>query len=125
MKIIINGNHAEKLTDALETVQARCSVRTLCADEVEKILETATRNLGVSKKAMVGTKLLYTGAQHFPSSYKYQADSTHFTAEHNGRHWVVTSVTRKACPNRQNDTHLTLSEVTKTALIERFANYQS
>lgn len=125
MKIIINGNHAEKLTVALETVQARCSVRILCADKVEEILETATRNLGVSKKAMAGTKLLYTGALYFPSSYKYQVDSTHFTAEHNGQYWAVTNITRKTCPNRQNDTHLTLSEGTKAALIERFANYQS
>lgn len=36
MKIIINGNHAEKLTDVLETVQARCSARTLCAALIER-----------------------------------------------------------------------------------------
>ena len=124
-KIIIDGNHTEKLTDALETIQARCSVRTLIADEVEDILNNATSKLGISKKAMAGTKLLYTGAERFPNAYKYRPESTRFTAEHNGRYWVVTSITRDTCPNREDDTHLYLSESAQKALIARFESYQS
>ena len=125
MKIIINGNHAEKLTDALETLQARCTARTITASEVEDILDYATSKLGISKKAMTGTKLVYTGAEHFPNAYKYRPESTHFTAEHNGRFWVITEIARATCPNRADNTHLNLSESAKAALLERFASYQS
>lgn len=125
MKIIINGKHTEKLANALDTIQARCTARTLTADRIEEVLNTASSNLGISKKAMAGTKLVYTGATHFPNAYKYRPESTHFTAEHNGRFWVITDITRATCPDRADDTHLTLSESAKAALLERYASYKS
>lgn len=125
MKIIINGNHTEKLASALETIQARCTARTLTADRIEDILNSAASKLGISKKAMAGTKLVFTGAKQFPNAYKGIPESTHFTAEHNGRFWVITDITRSTCPDRAADTHLTLSESAKAALLERYAYYQS
>lgn len=125
MKIIINGNHREKLESALSAAQAHCTARTLDCDDIEYKLERVTARLGIAKAAMKGTRLTYTGAQHFPKAYQHTPESTHFTAEHNGRFWVVTSITRAECPNRQDDCSLTLSDSAKEAILRAHESFQA
>lgn len=119
MKIIINGHHVSKLATALDEAQAHSRARTLTTEDVEHILEKVTAEIGVSRSALTGTKLHYTGAEHFPSAYKYRPESTHFTAEHNGRAWVVTDIFRSTCPNRRANVSISLSQSAKTALVAR------
>lgn len=121
-KIVINGKHREKLAAELEKVQNRCTARTLTVREIERILDRAERELAVSKKALTGTTLTYTGAQTFPRAYKYRPESTHFTATFNGRNWVIFEISRDDCPNHHDDTTLQLSDSVKAALLERFSS---
>lgn len=120
-KIIINGNHTQKLTDALAAVQSRCTARTLTVSDVERILEDAFKRLSISKKALAGTRLEYSGAEHFASAYKYMPESTQFVAEYDGRHWCVLSVSRSFCPDRESNTSIKLSESAQAALVARFS----
>lgn len=122
-KITINGKHKEKLAAELEKLQHRCTARTLTVGGIESILSETERKLGVSKKALTGTVLTYTGAQPFPRAYKYQPESTHFTAEFNGRHWVILEISRDDCPNRDDDTTLQLSDGVKEALLKQFSSF--
>lgn len=120
MKIIINGNHADKLDAALTEVQNRCTDRTLTVSDVERILESASDKLSIPKASLNGTRLAYTGAEKFPSAYKYRPESTHFVAEHNGRFWVIVEIIRRTCPNRTDNASLHLSDSAKEALLRSF-----
>ena len=124
MKIIINGSHTEKLAAALDEVQARCTARTLTVADVESILEDATAKLPISKAAMKGTRLEYTGAEKFPSAYKYRPESTHIIAEHNGRYWVILDIDRYTCPNRNDNAGLRLSDSAKEALLRSLESFE-
>ena len=118
MKIIINGKHTEKLTEALEAVQARCTARTLTCSDVERILDEVTERLHVSKANLKGTRIDYTGAEKFPGAYKFRPESTHFIAEHNGRHWVILDIGRYTCPNRRENVNITMSLLTRAAVLD-------
>ena len=120
MKIIINGNHREKLEAELDNVQSRCKVRCLTVEAIESILESVSEKLSIPKKAMNGVKLDYTGAEKFPSAYKHTPESTHFIAEHNGRYWVVIEIGRYICPNRINNASVILTDEAKAAILEKF-----
>lgn len=104
MKIAINGKHHEKLADALNDAQKRCSARCLTVEQVEAVLESINSRLDrIAKKAIAGTRIIYTGAEKFPNAYRHIPESTHFTAEHNGRYWAIVAVWRGVCPNRINN----------------------
>ena len=120
MKIIINGNHSEKLAEALDKIQSRCTARILSCEKIEEILADAIKKIDIPKTTMKGTVLIYTGAEHFPKSYKYRPESTHFTAEHNGLFWVITDISRNFCPNRTDNSSIILSETAQTALLKKF-----
>jgi predicted component of type VI protein secretion system len=121
MKIIIDGNHIEKLTDTLTAVQARCTARTLTAADVEHILQKATESLrGISKAAMKGVKVIYTGGERFPNAYRYRPESTQFAAEHNGKHWVIYELCRAECPNRLDNVGFILTETAQAAILQTY-----
>lgn len=124
MKIIINGNHTEKLRIALDDVQSRCKARTLTVSDIEYILESASDKMPISKSAMKGTRLDYTGAEKFPNAYKYTPESTHFVAEHNGRFWVILNIDRYICPNRNDNASLMLSDSAKAAILQSFEAFR-
>jgi hypothetical protein len=121
LKIIINGKHTEKLTSVLDAIQNRCTARTLDVERIEAILDRATRAIGVAAAHMKGSTIKYTGAEHFPSAYKYTPDSTHFEATHNGRYWVVTAIYRYTCPNRCDNTHITPSDDAIVAITKKLS----
>lgn len=123
-RIIINGNHHARLEELLNEAQRRCTARTLTVAEIEAILHDAEQELGIPKKHLCGTTIHYSGARHFANAYSRRAyrapDSTHFRAVHNGRHWVVTDVSRSWCPNRNDNVAFDLSPSAKVALLRRF-----
>lgn len=119
MKILVTPTNVTKLAVALDDVQNRCTARTLTADDIAYILQKAERELGIAKKYLAGCKLMYSGAQRFPNAYNGRPESTHFTAEHNGRNWIVTELRRADCPDREGNASITLTEAAKAALIDR------
>lgn len=113
-----------RLQEELDKVQAKCTARTLTAKEVCDILSKVEKEIGVPKGKLKGTIVCYTGAEHFANAYKYAPVSTWFTAQHNGRYWVIFDVYRWTCPNRQRNTDIKLSEETKTAYLEKIARIE-
>lgn len=117
MSLVINGNHTSHLATALMEVQRRCTARLLTVEKIESILDDADAHLNIPKNKMRGIVLEYTGAEHFPRCYKYPPESTWFTAEHNGRYWVIKHIARHACPNRLDNVSITLTEAAREAII--------
>lgn len=121
MKIAINGKHGEKLADALNDAQKRCTARCLTVEKIDSILESVNdRMTGISKKSMAGTRIIYTGAEKLPNAYKHTPESTHFTAEHNGRYWTIVALWRGVCPNRINNLEVELSDSAKLAILNSY-----
>ena len=113
----INIKYTEKLEKAIEEAQGRATARTVTANEICRILQSVGD--GVAKANLSGTKVHYTGAQHFPNAYKYRPDSTHWTAENIRGNWYVTDIWRGACPNRTKwNTEVEYSEIAKEAILE-------
>ena len=119
-KIVMNGYRYEKLQNTLDVVQKGCTARLLSCEKIDNILAKAASKMNISTRCMKGTKLIYNGAEHFPASYGYRPESTHFEAEHNGRHWVITSIERKTCPNRLDNTLIHLSPLSSQAVLDSF-----
>ena len=109
MKIAINGKHGEKLADALNDAQKRCTARCLTVEKIDSILESVNdRMTGISKKSMAGTRIIYTGAEKFPNAYKHTPD------------WTIVAVWRGVCPNRINNLEVELSDSAKLAILNSY-----
>ena len=119
-KIILNTeNKIADLTETLNTVQHRCTARTLSAENIVEILNGILAKYPIAKAKMNGVFIHYDGAEHFPNAYKHTPESTHFTAVFNGKCWTITEIFRDTCPNRTGfNTVVTLTETAKMALIE-------
>lgn len=117
--IILNSEtKMQQLQSELDEIQSRCKTRTISAADVANILSEVERSLGISKEAMKGVTVLYSGAEKFPNAYKYIPESTHFKAEHTGTCWKVDSINRTTCPNRTKNTELVLTDAAKEAIID-------
>ena len=123
-RIVINGQHQQRLAAALESVQQKCAARTLGVGDIDHIIASVDSELRIPKKHIAGTKLYYSGAQKFPNAYRYQPMSTHVFAEHNGRHWVIKGIGRHSCPDRIDNITLVLSDSAKAALDKRFQSFR-
>ena len=110
------------LEEALNTIQKGCRVRTLALEDIDRILERIERELNVPRYKLAGTKVFYTGAEHFPNAYQGRPESTQFTAEHNGRAWRIIQIARDDCPNRLINVAVWASDVTKAAVLDRLSN---
>ena len=121
MKLFIDGKetHITAIEALIQEAEGKATARCLSYEKIASVLEGVESNLGISKKAMAGTTVFFDGAEKFPSAYKYQPESTHFAAVHNGRVWELTSVTRGYCPNRIANSRVALSDSAKAALIEK------
>lgn len=107
-----------RLQKELDAVQGRCKARTVTVDEIQKVLRHVEDMLGVSKKALAGVEVHYTGAEQVASAYRFVPESTHFIARHNGSAWTVVDIRRAACPDRVSDTQVTMPEETQKAVID-------
>ncbi len=122
MNIDIHGNlnrekGREAIVSALNTVQKGCSVRTISVEFIEAVCNLVAERIGVSKAALGGTSIHFTGGRHFANAYKYTPESTHFRAFYDGRSWIVTSVSREPCPSVSNNTIVFLSDRAKEAIL--------
>ena len=122
MKIVTNGRHMARLNAALEAVQNGCTARILTCEKIDWILNKAASKMNIPCAHMKGTRITYNGAEHFPSAYRFRPESTQFEAEHNGRHWVITSIKRGPCPNRLDNTVIRLSSLASQAILDSFDN---
>lgn len=117
--IILNSeSKMHQLQKELDEIQKRCKARTISAADVAYILNGVEKALGISKKAMKGVTVRYSGAETFPSAYKHTPESTHFDAEYTGTCWKVVSINRTTCPNRIKNTQVVLTDEAKKAIIE-------
>lgn len=92
----------EVLRVALDTVQKRCTARTVTAYDVIGGLEEVTRNLGITKKALNGCEVqMDYWAQDFPRAYDRIPESTHVYAVFKRGEWIITKVTRERCTSRK------------------------
>ena len=122
-RIAINGSHRPRLAALLEAAQKRCTARTLDVSDVETILNNVDQRLDIPKCSLRGTLLYYSGAENFPSAYRYRPESTHFRAEHTGRCWVVTGASRHTCPDRYDNASLVLSPSAREALQRKHESF--
>lgn len=126
--IIINGKHKEKLTAALAEEQRRARARTLTVENIEAQLQGITAELNLSKTAMDGIEVEFTGAEKLPSAYKYTPESTHYRAVFKGGFWRITDIGRYTCPNSDYPYHIILTDKAKERIIsrieDRYDSYQ-
>lgn len=113
MKIL--ATNKEKLTKAIKEAEGRATARTITADDIVDILSRIT----VPKSKLNGTIVKYDGAEHFPSTYKYLPESTHFIAKNSNGKWYITDLFRSVCPNRKTwNTHISYSPEAQEWILE-------
>lgn len=111
----------DAIVSKLTEVQVRCKARTIDIMDIERILGIV--ELNCSKKALTGTKVVYDGGMKFTSAYKYTPESTHFSAEFNGKAWIVTDIYRDACPNRVTSCSVSYSDTAKQDIINKLSRF--
>ena len=117
----INIDNTVKLTEAIKTAEGKATARTIKATQIVSTLREIEK--GIAKKKMSGTRVHYTGAEHFPNAYKYRPESTHWIAENINGKWYVVDIYRDTCPNRSTwNTEITYSETAKQAILENAAH---
>ena len=108
-----------KLSEELETVQRRCSARTVTATDIIDVLESIAKRLNVPKCKLDGTSVsVDLNAQGFPGAYKGIPESTQFSATNHSGKWHVSRVYRAQVKSPSNAIQLTLSDTTKSAILE-------
>lgn len=123
--IKLNSKLADtRLNEVLAVEQGRCTARTLSADKIRRILGRIQDQISIPAKYLSGVCVEYDGAQKFPSAYKFRPESTYFTATHDGRTWIITSIGRSTCPNRINNTTVQLTPEAKEKIAERFQSME-
>lgn len=110
-----------KLDAALDEVQKRCTARTIDADRVLWTLQEYFDKLGITKKAAEGIEVrVDPWAQVFPSAYKWDPDSTSFTARYHAGSWIITDIRRTSCSKDQ--IIATLPEEAQNAILARYTH---
>lgn len=113
---------AEPLSAAIRKAEGRATARRLTARDVVDALESITETLNIPAKHMRGIKAtVCPAAQDFPRAYKYTPDATTFCAEYKSTGWVVTDISRAACPRASQEYFIELTEDAKAAILDRIS----
>lgn len=116
----INITNETKLEQAIKEAEGRATARTTSVKEIKDVLNHV--GCGIAKAKLDGTKVRFDGAEHFPATYKYRPESTHWVAENVKGKWYITNIYRHTCPNRIKwNTHIEYSECAKAALLEKMS----
>lgn len=118
---------AAPVTSALDAVQARCTARTITAQDIVRVIKEIEDRLDMisTKKDAIGTIAdVDINAQDFPNAYKYTPESTLITLERKSSGWVLKYVERNRCKSRSNHIILTLTEATKAHMAERVSRIE-
>lgn len=121
MKIKISNTEA--IQAMLDDVQAKARVRTITPTIIADTCERVADELRIPKSAMKG--VTFTADYHartFPNAYKGSPESTHFTAEFNGKEWIVTSIFRNWVRRPTLAITVNLTDTAKDAIIRRCTN---
>ena len=109
------------LSSDLDTLQKRCTARTIDTDVIVDSLSRYMAALRISKTAAVGVKVTVDpNAQNFPNAYKYMPESTLFDAEYTAKGWIVSNIRRGTTHRAAGTYHATLPDKAKAAILERF-----
>lgn len=118
---------AAPVTSALDAVQARCTARTITAQDIVRVIEEIEERLNLisTKTDSIGTVAeVDVNAQDFPNAYKYTPESTLITLERKSSGWVLKYIERNRCKSRANHIILTLTEATKAHMAERVSRIE-
>ena len=111
---------AEPLSAAIREAEGRATERCLTARAVVLAIESITENLKIPASRMRGIKAtVCPAAQDFPRAYKYTPKATTFCIEYKSTGWVVTDISRTACPRASQEYYIELTEDAKAAIIDR------
>lgn len=114
----------DKLNAIITEAEGRATARTITADSIAEVLDSVENRLGYpAKKYLKGVKVHFSNAEHFPNAYHYTPYCTKFDAIHNGKEWRIVAVYRAECPNRRADTHITLTEEAKAAVLKGLCDF--
>lgn len=96
----INLTRLDKVQAALDDVEARCSVRTMDAEELVQMVDRFTKEFSCPTKAMVGLEAdVQVGfGGKVPSSYNGTPESTYVRIRRYPSGWFVVDVGRRRCP---------------------------
>ena len=121
LKIKINKGNTGKIEDAIKAAEGRATARTINAGWIMNSVERVEDALNIPKTHMKGIRVdVDPHAQSFPRAYKYTPESTQFSAEYNGKEWVLTGIWRGACHGCTQEFSITLTDEAKAAIIKSF-----
>lgn len=83
------------LEAALKEANGRATARTLDVDNIVEYLHGYMVRLGISKKALTGTKVtVHASMEQLPRAYKWNADSTKASFLFDGKKWKFMTAER-------------------------------
>lgn len=107
------------LSADLDTLQKRCTARTIDTGDIINCLNRYVSALRISKTAAVGIKMTVDpNAQNFPNAYKYLPDSTLFDAEYTAKGWIISNLRRGITHRAAGMYHVNLTDKAKAAILE-------
>lgn len=116
----IYSTDTERLNAAIAEAEGQARERRMTAEECAARLEGAESYLhNPSKAALKGCKCrVHASNESLPRSYKYPASSTQAVFEHDGKGWVLVSVSRDTLKSAaklcyRNHVEMTLSDSAK------------
>jgi hypothetical protein len=114
MKKIIVSTNLKKIEEVLDTVQKKCSVRTVDMRDIERTIEDVEvdrARFGISKKAMEGTTVYYHQLQHFANCYNGIPMATQFMLYFEKGAWRIDldSICRGRCSGTSGRRDFTVS----------------
>ena len=119
--IILKVLNKEKIEKELNSVQHRCTVRTISFDDIVKVSKKIKVYYSLSNKDLNGCKFVVDlHAQTFPSAYKYMPESTKFILEFKNSYWKVLDIYRAETNKDGGVIEAQLTELAKQAIIEHF-----
>jgi hypothetical protein len=113
----------KSLSDKLNELQNRCEERLLSVESCAEYLGYVEKHLGISKKAMTGTKVvIHATMEKLPHSYKYAANSTKAVFIFDGKHWRYLTAYRDQLVQKSNYFHceIELSDSAKEGIVSRY-----
>lgn len=105
---------------ALDDVQNKSRVRTISAENIAELCKRVETRLDIPKSALKGVAFTADyNAQAFPNAYKGRPESTHVSALHNGREWIITGIYRADCRRPTVAIDVQLTDGAQAAIIRR------
>lgn len=126
--IVINEKNKDRITAELDTLQKKCSVRTISFQAILSCCNKVEERIGLPKKYLKGVRISVDPyAQTFPNAYKYTPESTQFDAVHTGKEWKLIKLYRSATRGPKLEFIVVLTEEAKKEVLlrlEHFSRYE-